>query len=162
MNLDICKHPWCHHHHQSNKAYPTLPEVSCVPLFWLFVCFCGENSKRSILNKFWSARYHIQYRLCYIKYYLELEDQIMCFQILLQLIRGSSFNSWVGNEILPHVKRKKTLYLTLKFVYLLLAVLGLHFGQAFLQFQRAGPALKLQCVGFSLWWLASLVAEHGL
>ena len=73
----------------------------------------------------------------------------MCFQILLQLIRGSSFNSWVRYEILPHVK-KKTLYLTLKFVYLLLAVLGLHFGQAFLQFQRAGPALKLQCVGFSL------------
>ena len=66
---------WHYHHHQSNKTNPTLPEVSFIPLFLLFcliVCFCGKNTDYEIypLNKFWSAWYHIHYRLCYIKYLL--------------------------------------------------------------------------------------------
>ena len=107
MSLDICKHLWCQHHRQRNGTYPTLPKVSCVPLFQLFVCFCGKNTIRSTLNKFWNAKYHIQYRLCYIKYLRTGRPDNVFFQILLQLIRGSSFNSWVRNEILPNVKKKK-------------------------------------------------------
>ena len=40
--------------------------------FALFVCFCGKNTDYEIypLSKFWSAWYHIHYRLCYIKYLL--------------------------------------------------------------------------------------------
>ena len=51
-------------------------------------------------------------------FYLELEDQRTYFQILLQLIRGSSFNSGVRNEIL--ILKKNNFHLTLKnffFIY---------------------------------------------
>ena len=58
----------------------------------------------------------------------------MYFQILLQLIRGSSFNSWVRNEIFPNVKKKNLFHLTSKFAYLFI-------------FGCAGSSF---CAGFSL------------
>ena len=59
----------------------------------------------------------------------------MYFQLLLQLIRGSSFNSWVRNEILPNVKKKKNPFIPIsKFVYLFI-------------FGSAGSSF---CAGFSL------------
>ena len=135
MNWDICTHLWHHHHHQSNKTNPTLPEVSCIPLFLLclFLFVVRTLTMRSTLltkfevhNTIFTMGFVIQ-----SIFYLELEDQRTYFQILLQLIRGSSFNSGVRNEIL--ILKKKQLSSDFKkfFLYLFLAALGLRCWAAF-------------------------------
>lgn len=47
MSLDICLHPWSHHHSQVNRRNYKLQKFPCVPLFW-DMCMYGENIEQKL------------------------------------------------------------------------------------------------------------------
>ena len=164
--IGIYVHLWHHHHHQSNKTNPTLPEVSCVPLFLLFVVRT-LTMRSTLLTKF-EGRDTICTMGFVIQsiFYLELEDQRMYFQILLQLIRGSSFNSGVRNEILI-LKKKLSSDLKKVFFFIFGCAGSSLLGSVFSSFREQGllascGAQASHCDGWLLLLLSMGSRARGL